>query len=318
MFYDKAAGATERHFPQYRPLVDEARLFRIEPTNRVANESTDALGQWEPDEQLIDNFRLPFEAIAVEDANTRHDSTSGACVFFHALTPTNRHYEFLTIFEAGKDEHFAHGQLIAFPDADIENPQGKLAEIRKMQLWKYTKKSITTLHVDAKSIVLRRTGSTDPELDKILYAPKAVLSREEHEDIILRATALHEKLIAHLLHSIVQKALLAVVIINTPNTFIVEERPINEPKDKKDRIVRSQHRPHYIVLEPKDIRRRLGLPELEYGPKTPHERRGHYRRLTSERYSDEVRGTTIWVKACWVGPKEAIKEHNRYTVLLDK
>lgn len=47
---------------------------------------------------------------------------------------------------------------------------------------------------------------------------------------------------------------------------------------------------------------------------SPHQRRGHWATLKSERYKNK-RGQRVWVRPAWVGDKEWIFEGNRYRVL---
>lgn len=117
------------------------------------------------------------------------------------------------------------------------------------------------------------------------------------------------------------RALAMLVVINTPSSFVVEENPRHAAPTRPGMIPRSPTRPHYIVLTPTEIRRRLNLPDVAHadgdGPKRrAHERRGHWRTYTSERYS-RARGQRQWIDACWIGPREADVGQNRYTVRLD-
>ena len=113
-------------------------------------------------------------------------------------------------------------------------------------------------------------------------------------------------------------ALEEVMFFNSPSRFIFEEAPAKTPNPKFARPVpRSPQRPLYTLLTPKEIRERLRLPPLqEGGPKTPHERRRHYRTLRSEFFKHK-QGQTIVIPACWVGPSEALHGAHRYKVRLD-
>lgn len=108
---------------------------------------------------------------------------------------------------------------------------------------------------------------------------------------------------------------------NTPDRFIVERSP-DAPLDKGVRpnpIVRSPHRPHYIMLRPGEIRERLGMsdePVQDRQSPTPHARRRHYRTLKSDRFVN-AQGRTVVVNASWVGPAEGEYKGRRYRVCLE-
>ncbi len=108
-----------------------------------------------------------------------------------------------------------------------------------------------------------------------------------------------------------------------PSSFVVEQTHVDfKPREPKaGKVIRSPYRPHYIVLTPGEIRRRfIRDDEGEAVPsgltRRPHERRGHFRRLTSEKFVSK-RGQVLWIKPCWVGKTEGVIGKNRYVVRLD-
>lgn len=114
-------------------------------------------------------------------------------------------------------------------------------------------------------------------------------------------------------HTAIQELLYAC----QPNKFILEITPNKIREPKKNRIPRFHERKIFTMLEPGVIRKKLGLPTVEIGgQKSPHERRGHWRTLTSEFYK-EKRGQRIWIGAIWVGPSEAMIGNKLYKVRLD-
>lgn len=121
---------------------------------------------------------------------------------------------------------------------------------------------------------------------------------------------------------IIRNAVTAVeemILINrSPEYFIFEQSPLKPRLPKKGRITRSPDRSRFVPLQPDAIRRIMGLnaPPGEGGSKSPHERRRHWRHLTSERYTHK-RGQRVLVDACWVGPSEAVVGKTRYRVRLD-
>lgn len=114
-------------------------------------------------------------------------------------------------------------------------------------------------------------------------------------------------------------------LVQTPKHFILEQSPLAgwSPFTKRLNgagIPRSHERPLYTLLQPKEIRRRMGLPEptddeRRRAPR-PHERRAHLRTLRAERFVHKA-GKTVPVKASWIGPSEARVGAHVYRVLLD-
>jgi len=111
--------------------------------------------------------------------------------------------------------------------------------------------------------------------------------------------------------------------VQHPRNFIVryepecrETRPLKKHPERPPGL---GTRPVYISLQPKDIRRAVGLPDPEPGEsgRAPHERRAHLRRLQSDHFRHK-QGHTVPVKACWVGPSSGRTPSGReYRVLLD-
>lgn len=119
-------------------------------------------------------------------------------------------------------------------------------------------------------------------------------------------------------------ALQQTAMYNLPGRFIVEKTPVTPSSRPKDlgRILPSTLRPHYILLEPREFRERIGLgePHAGQGGKTTHERRAHLRFLKNERFTQGKRDTWIRVRATIVGPKEGTSPNGkwRYRILDDR
>ena len=120
-----------------------------------------------------------------------------------------------------------------------------------------------------------------------------------------------------------------VAYFNDPSNFVLEETPPSferrmrkkPSKKSQSRILRYCDRPRYTVLKPRQIRKRMHLPEpgVPGGMKRrPHERRAHLRT-----YSDDAKrwpnkhGQTFVVKGSWIGPSESVVNGKRYRVLVD-
>jgi hypothetical protein len=107
-----------------------------------------------------------------------------------------------------------------------------------------------------------------------------------------------------------------VLLLNTPDRFVLEKTPRKSRKNPK-KILRSCDRPIYTLLHPSAIREAMRLSSFhEGGHKAPHERRRHWRHLSSERYK-EARGKDILIAATWIGPHENEHGGHRYKVMLD-
>jgi hypothetical protein len=121
-------------------------------------------------------------------------------------------------------------------------------------------------------------------------------------------------------------ALQEVMLLNDPETFILESTPLSaiNPKPVRlkpgqiRRIPRTHERPTYTILKPHEIRERMKLP-TPVGKRAvaPHERRSHLRTLRSEFFRPANRGKQILIPASWIGPSESLVGNRRYRVILD-
>lgn len=321
MYYDRLAHTVEHHFPQYEETVREARLFRIVgPSTKVSGDLETAVNavakstvkEWEPEAQLIENFLLPFPTIALENATDRY-SGSDQCLLFHSLNDADRKLQFMLARKGSHNDYISVGECLAFPDGLSE--QGRLVQVTKISLWAIERKKLVKIAVSPAMISKDKYAVASQSGEKPDYA---CLSRSEalaaHQQKLNEIETDIAVLMANMTHALLMKGILELCVIVEPTSFIVEESPLTEGKRQGNAIVRSHHRPHYIVLKPKEIRRRLGLPDVEGGHVTPHERRAHWRQLSADRYKKKEK---IKVRATWVGPREAVVGKNRYVVLFD-
>lgn len=114
-------------------------------------------------------------------------------------------------------------------------------------------------------------------------------------------------------------ALEEVTYMNSPSRFILEKRPLQVRQHRnKRRIPRSNERPVYTLMTPKEIRTEMRLPPVSSGgARSPHERRRHVRKYRDARFSERVRNKTYIIPATWVGPSETRFDGHRYKVMLD-
>jgi hypothetical protein len=118
-------------------------------------------------------------------------------------------------------------------------------------------------------------------------------------------------------------ALEEIMWFNTPHRFVVK-REAQRPRVKKNKgpkFLRSHERDQYVLLQPHEIREKLGMPESSHKSPIPHARRRHFRVLQSERYKFDREkypdGKKVIVPASWVGPTEGECDGRRYKVCLD-
>lgn len=329
MHFDRLAGIAERHFPELKQLVSDARLFRLEPSATSDTDKVDPF-EWEPDERVIENYRLPFPCIAIEEAERREDKGDDGCTIFQVQgKPDDRRFRFL---HTSKDR-FATGVLVALPGAEIptKRQQANVLRLISMKIYEVGKHEAIPIEFDLTALERAHWNDRHPLKDDAMKLGEQILQnqinvgRDEARRIVDEAcggVGVLNQDIARAYSQIVYLCLLSAVysvfIINEPARFIVEERPAKEMPKQRDRIQRSMHRPHYIVLTPRQVRTRLLLPDPEItgAKRAPHERRGHFRKLQSDRYVN-AKGAVLWIKPVWVGATEATVGKNKYIVRVD-
>jgi hypothetical protein len=112
--------------------------------------------------------------------------------------------------------------------------------------------------------------------------------------------------------------------IDLPRHYIVESTPrhvVKNPekfaKREDKRVTRFQDRPHWVIMDPEDIRRTWPSGPSKGGthaPPIPHFRRGHEKLLTGERWTNK-RGQIVRVRPSWVGDREWDHGAMRYRVI---
>lgn len=117
-------------------------------------------------------------------------------------------------------------------------------------------------------------------------------------------------------------ALMQTAYCNLPSRFIVEKRPAKMHQPAKGRIARSGDRPGYTLLTPQELRKLFKYPEghepRESGSPGSHWRRKHPHTFKHDRFAASgLLGKTIFMPACWVGPKEVQVGKWTYVVHVD-
>jgi hypothetical protein len=335
MYFDRLAGLLERHLPSFTHLLADANIFRLNPptlpnTALPSDSPSDFLDAWEPDERTVQNFRLPFAKIALETAVSRHDAAD-SCIVLILKDLATREIDFLLGFVFDDIDVIAKGTFFALPDVDttLSFSSTRTLLMSQMSVWRGNKKKgVQQLRFPIEWIqtvqfsMLKREISTSARVVSTLKSTDS-WSKLKAESLFPLVNEERTKCFILQVKLLCERAVIGILIINEPACFIVEERLLNEPRSSNLPITRSTDKPHFIVLTPHQIRTRFmslsDTPSSEDDDTkhvTPHERRGHYRTLRSERYK-AARGRTIWIDPVWVGPTEAIKGKNRYLVRLD-
>ncbi len=107
--------------------------------------------------------------------------------------------------------------------------------------------------------------------------------------------------------------------ISQPSRFIVRMIPDKVWPSNSPKIPRQHQRPIYTLLNKEEIKTRflVSQPRVgEHADPSPHWRRAHLRRLSSDKFVNKV-GQVVPVKSCWVGPDEFQQGRKTYKVLYD-
>lgn len=316
MLFDQFAGIVERHLPQFIPVMKKAKLFQIDnPENKAVWElNNDMVSNRIVDEFLFENFRLPFNTIALEPNKT-------TCQVLTNQNIDSNSIEFLTCTLYRSDHHpdiysIANGTMTGFLSSENGKTDFKKLAFSNTRAWQGSKKEglkewSCYIEVTDQEIQIATDYWNKIQTNGLTNQDK--FGFEECKKTLQSADVKYA----------CKYAMLSTAIINSPTHFIVEESQTTEKskKTKKD-IERSDNKPKYIIMTPGEIRKRFirsadNTDPESTNPVASHERRGHYRRLQSERFTN-ARGRIIWIASTWVGPSEAVIGKTRYKVLLDK
>ena len=300
MLFDRFAGYVERHRPDLLKNVQETHLFEF------PYRAHEVVGPGSFTSEDLENFYLPFPALAIEDRATctflfdtvakqvglseapRRFVDVLSLVAKDPLAFRERHEEMkeLQPLLQGEDLHqLAFGTLFSMelPTRQAQNYR-VLGQVDRLVL------------VSGRGEIMADLSAA--EMDGAPGAQETF--RGTIGNVI---TAIEELMLAN----------------RDPQLFVFEQTPLKAREPKKGRILRSPDRPRYVMLQPEVIRKIMGLQfpaEGGQGGRQPHERRRHWRTLKSERFTHK-RGERILVEACWVGPSETVVGKTHYRVRLD-
>lgn len=289
MIFDKLCGIAERHFPDLAEVLRKAHLFFYDkPAHTLPKEHPVDRIAW-----LQENFFLPFPVVAAEDP--------ASCLFYMDQSPNARGLSSPRTFveccplaadpSAFRDGHFLDGRVLdRLPEGACLISQGTLAFAKSAEAGYRVVGEVTRIFgATKKEIAFSMSGNECP--DSIIHG------------CLRNAACGIEEL----------------MMLNTPDRFVLEIAPARARSPEGKKIPRSDDRPRYTILHPHEIRKVMGLPEPsgeKRGSPRPHERRAHTRTFRSERYK-EAKGRTVIVPATWVGPSESVYQGRRYKVRLD-
>lgn len=321
MMFDRLCGILERVYrnePMLRALRD-ARIFEFPGRLHEAAASRD----WESfggAEFLLDNFFLPFPVVAVED--------SASCVVLIDNEPNARGLNVSrTVIECldlrAPIEEFGLSRSdpaqVAAWNANVESSTLP-PETCSIAVSKITGARLA--NDDERKAVPDGTGLVFAgELGFVFVANKREMVFSLNSSMRAMSARGDTSRYAEAATRNAVAALEEIMFFNTPDRFIVERSPDVPLKSGKrpNEIIRSPHRPHYIMLRPQEIRERLGIgdePVHDRKSPTPHARRRHYRTLKADRFVN-AQGKTVVVSASWVGPSEGEYKGRTYKVCLD-
>lgn len=283
MIFDTLCGIVERHLPVFLPFMHESAVFEM--PRGFGNRCI--VQDWSDDQydRAQEDFFLPFKYVAVED--------DLGCVI---------------LIDTMDNQRGLQGERITLSANPLPEDRGKLyitsttiiGEIRNGELGFETIVNFACIASKLKMEVdLNQAG------DNFQRA-----SDERQQEFIKSAADT-----AHY-------ALDEIMWLNQPDRFILEKSPAKQREIRSGnhpRVWRSGDRPIYTILEPHAIREKLMLPtptDSERKSMTPHDRRRHFRTFKDEKFV-RMRGKTIIVDACWVGPSERVIGNHRYKVRLD-
>ena len=299
MLFDKVAGFVERNIPNMVKDLEQTALFEF-PFR--AHEAV-APGRFCQDD--LDRFFLPFPRTAIED--------KASCIFLFdgtekqvGLTEPRAFFEVSALAGSDDPEAYSRGMQIDPAMRQMARQEGlhqiAMGRIFSLHLPEGAVDYMASACVDQLIVINGRNEvQVDMGVQELQAAPGAEQAcRGVIGNVI---TAIEELLL----------------IKSDPTYFIFEKSPAKTRKSKPGRITRSPDRCRYIPLKPEAIRKVMGL-DLSGAEgtnvKRPHERRRHWRLLSSDRYKHK-QGQRVLVDACWVGPTEAVIGKVRYRVRLD-
>ena len=328
-FFDRLCSVVERQFPsaELRERLKKAALFDFPQrwhetsTDEAAMKrgGMDDYGMVGGAEFVMDTFFLPFPIVAVED--------TASVVIVVDVEPgqigLNRERVFIECFLMGTsyEEYGYDGEEAAErTKAQMQMAGGLPPTACMVSVSRIRKAWLEPNKETGKPTVNYEVGLG---FAFVADKKKMYMSPSQWKEMCIRSGDLHGMTQSVGVNA--KTALEEIMWFNTPNRFVVKrgaERP-RRKKGKGPEFLRSNERDQYILLQPHEIREKLGMPEPVHDRKspTPHSRRRHFRVLKSERYKfdreEHPDGKKVIVPATWIGPSEGECGGRKYKVCLD-
>jgi hypothetical protein len=299
VLFDRLCGFVERNMPSLEPSLRHAKLFWW------PGKAQDLPKQWEPEEIefLRENFFLPFPIVAVED--------SISCVLLEdvekdqrGLGTPRRFIECLNISEA----------LVTDSAEAQERPEdtGKWLDVVQhiQEKGDVTFITLGRGHFEKTTAVSRLVRGSIIACCMVTKEGVATIQPGSWMWTFAERCALRN----------FSTAIEEVITFNTPNRFVVEVSPaVKKRTPHSPKIPRSHDRPKYTLLTKTEVQRVLEVESNDENDRrhpSAHWRRRHYRTFRSEKFVG-MKGKTIVVPACWVGPTEKQVGTKIYKVRID-
>lgn len=299
MLFDKVAGFIERNLPDMVENLEKTALFEF-PFRAHEAVTPGRFGQ-----EDLDRFFLPFPRVAIED--------KASCIFLFDGIPN----------QIGLSEPRAFFEVSSLAGSDDpEAYSGGLELDPEMRQWarqegfyQIAMGRIFAMKLPQERINYKASACVDHVF--VVNGKNEILADMGMQD--LKVTPGGEESCRGIIGNAITAIEELLLINSDPSYFIFEKSPAKPRKSKAGRITRSPDRSRYIPLKPEAIRKVMGLDRgatESAATKRPHERRRHWRLLTSERFTHK-KGQQVLVDACWVGPTEAVIGKTLYRVRLD-
>jgi hypothetical protein len=302
MLFDKFCKFVETHIPHHKDTFKTTGLF-------VFDEKPEKIlpTRFENIKELNKNFFLPFQVTAIED-------------------PCNL---FITFdYEADQIGIFCKREFVHFEKFYVNNLMvgfNNIDSVKIMDLFTNDIYSKIQYKVNINDMYMILIGNlTVISCDEISIGVNAqiTMSLFISKNIIFPLT--NEIFTKNYLEKYLVMGMQKLLLINSPNQFIVEESPVKTAKKiNKNKIARSHQRPKYTVLKPNKIHKLFKYTPEEITENsnkkspTPHLRRRHIRTFRSDRYIN-AKDKQIIIPATWIGPTEYYDGFKKYRVCLEK
>lgn len=301
MIFDKLCGVVEQYFQPLIPTMKRANLFHWQgkPEDLPKSHSEEEAAF------LRDEFFLPFRTVAIED--------SVSCVVIEDTVDEQRGF----VQDRRFIEFLRMNENVVLDSREARTDPSETPKL--LDIVHRMKKEFGEVYIIAfgsgrlNDFGPKKYGILGSVSDSIYFMGNRAYplttqdkfwGRNQESALKNFATAIEE-----------------IMVFNAPNRFVVEVNRANaRPPSQAKKILRSHDRPQYTLLTKGEVQRLLDVSSEDAADRrhpAAHWRRRHYRTFRSEHWHESVRGKTITIPACWVGPTEKTVGNKRYRVRID-